>query len=437
MRKWLPALILLLATPSLLWAGPYEMFGTGPRAIGMGGAYAALGSDIAGLYYNIAGITQVERMHVEFGYVYAQPHLTINGEFHDVDQNRGTTFGVVVSTTIMGHRISTGVNTFIPDDHVLRFLVLPVHHPHFTLVANSNHTVVALVGMGIEIFDWMSIGIGSNVLGDNKGGVDFTLYESRPSRGSLASEIGSYFSPMAGLLFKPFDWWQIGLSYREKVEMQLDLPNTIDIPPIMGFDNNGIPIIRESRLILLAYTWSHFSPRQFELGTAFKPHQRVTVSADMTFMQWSEMQTDAPISIVYLSGGLADIFPAQNGPPPPAPNARDTWNPAVGAEYTALDHNNVQIDLRGGYRYRPTPIPEQTGLANYLDSNCHYISGGLGSTFRNFSEIIPRPLSLDFFVQYQLHEERIFHKTDPTDSIGDFRIEGHWWNVGGSMTLRF
>ena len=100
-----------LLLPVAALAGPYEIFGTGPRAIAMGGAYAALGEDLAGVYYNVASLTQVERLHVEFGYVHAQPHLTINGDEHDIDPNRGTTFGVIVSSKILGRRISTGANT--------------------------------------------------------------------------------------------------------------------------------------------------------------------------------------------------------------------------------------------------------------------------------------------------------------------------------------
>jgi len=436
------ALLILLAAagwliPAAAWAGPYEVFGTGPRAIAMGGAYSALGEDLAGVYYNIASITQVKRLHVEFGYVNAEPEITLNGVSHDLDPNRGAHFGVIVSNILRGHRLSFGANVFIPDDHVMRFLVLPSDHPHFVMTANANHTVVAIVGVGFEVFPWMSIGFGSNVLGDNVGGVDFEINENDPSRGSLRSEIGSYFSPVAGLWFRPFNCWRIGASYREKVEMELDLPNTIKIPPITAFHDSGISIIRESNLVLLAYTWSHFSPRQFTLGNALQLHPRLLTSFDLVYMQWSEMKTDAPYSFVYLSGGLADIFPTENGSPPPGPNAHDTINPSVGGEFHAVDTDRFDMFARTGYGFRPTPIPEQTGFSNYLDTDTHIVGAGLGFTFSDISQVLPRPFSFDLYTQFQFLERRVMHKTDPNNKIGDLEIEGYWWNLGGNITLRF
>jgi len=437
MKRRLPLLLLVLLLPRTAAAGPYEYFGTGPRAIALGGAYAALGRDAASVYYNPASLTQVQRLHFELGYVYAQPHFTINGDEHDVDFNRGTNIGAVISTVIKGHRISTGLNSFVPDDHVIRFLVLPTDHPHSPFTANANHTVVTVVAVGLEIFRWWSIGGGLSILGDNKGGVKFKINENEASSGSLSSAIGSSFSPTAGLWFRPLEWWQIGLSYREKVEMDLDLPNTIDIPPLQAFDNNNVAILRASRLILEAQSWSHFSPRQFQLGCAFTPLDRLLISTDLMFMEWSEMRSDAPASAVYLSGGLADIFPTQNGQPPPDPNFHDTWNPSLGLEVKTLTGYWLQMDLRGGYRYRPTPVPNQTGISNYLDSNTHVMAAGLGLTFRDPLELLPRPFSLDSYFQFHQHETRRTEKYDPSDQIGDYTFAGYWIHIGANLTLRF
>jgi long-chain fatty acid transport protein len=430
-------LLVALLAPAAAWAGPYEVFGTGPRAIAMGGAYAALGEDIAGVYYNVAALTQVERLEFELGYVYGEPHITINGARQNVDLNHGTNLGGVGSTVVLGHRMSIGANVFMPDDHMMRFLVLPINHAHFTLFANANHTIVSMVGGGFEIFPWMSVGVGTSILANNIGGVNFAINETKPSRGSLNSNIGNYFSPIAGLWFKPTDWWRIGVSYREKLEMRLVLPNTITIPPVTGFPNSGVPILRESYMTILAYTWSHFSPRQFEFGTAFKPIERLVLSADLTYMQWSQMRTDAPYSFVYLTGGLADAFPTKIGPLPEGPHARDTLNPAAGVEYRAVSGDWATLDVRAGYHYRATPIPAQTGQTNYLDSSAHIFSAGLGFAIFNVFEALPRPLSLDAYFQYQKLEDRTFHKKNPTDPIGDMEIGGYWWNVGGSLTMRF
>ncbi len=427
----------MLLAATVVWAGPYEIFGTGPRAIAMGGAYAALGEDLAGVYYNVAALTQVDRLHMELGYVYGVPNVTINGRRQDVDLNRGTNLGGIGSTVVLGHRISIGANIFMPDDHMMRFLVLPINHAHFTLFANANHTLVSMVGGSVAFFPWMSVGAGANILADNVGGVDFEINEKEPSQGRLSSEIGNFFAPIAGLWFKPTDWLRLGLSYRERVEMRLELPNHITIPAVAGFSGSTMPILRESYMTILAYTWSHFSPRQFELGTGFQPWQELVLSADLSFMQWSQMRTDAPYSYVYLTGGLADVFPTQIGPMPEEPHARDTWNPAFGAEYQAVETSWSDVKVRTGYRYRPSPLRSQTGQTNYLDADAHVFSGGVGFTVFGLGEILPRPLSVDTYFQYQWLQNRTFHKQDPTDLVGDIEVGGAWWNIGGNLTLRF
>lgn len=437
MPKRIALLLFVLWLPATAAAGPYEFFGVGPRAIAMGGAYAALGEDVAGIYYNMAAITQVERFQIELGYVYAKPNWSLNGKVHDMDANRGVAFGAIVSTVLVGHRLSIGVNSFIPDDHVLRFLVLPTDHPHSPFTANANHTAVSVFGGGLEIFSWWSVGAGANAQADNRGGIDVRINEDSPSYSALESKIGSCFSPVAGLWFRPLEWLRAGASYREKMEITLELPNTIDVPPLKVFDDNSLAILRESHLVLLANTWSHFSPRQFELGVAARPHERLLVSGDVTYMVWSEMPTDAPASSVYLSGGLNDIFPTVNGPPPPDPDFRNTLNPALGLEGRVLRGNHLDLDLRGGYRFRPTPVPDQTGFSNYLDSDTHLFSSGVGLTFGGLTELLPRPFSFDAFVQYQLMEKRRIRKIDPANETGDYTLEGNWLNVGANMTLRF
>ena len=209
-------IILLLIIPGMAGAHPYDVFGAGPRAIAMGGAYAALSDDIAGVYYNIAGIANVPKFEAEFGYLYGEPTLMINDKDMGVDRHSGTYFGMIISHMILNHRFSVGANLYIPDDHVLRFQMLPSHNPRYTMYTNRNHSLVALIGIGLELFSWWNIGIGLNILGDNYGGVDFIISETAPSEGSLESSIGSIFSPIAGIWLGPVDFLDIGFSYREK-----------------------------------------------------------------------------------------------------------------------------------------------------------------------------------------------------------------------------
>jgi long-chain fatty acid transport protein len=429
--------LLLLAIPSFALAHPFDIFGTGPRAIGMGGAYAAVSDDVAGLYYNVAGIANSNRIKFEFGYLYGEPHLRVNDNDLGVDKNRGTNFGLIVSQTIANHRLSVGANIYIPDDHVIRFMMLPSRSPRFTMYTNRNHALIALIGAGFEIFPWWNIGGGASFLGDNYGGVDFIVSEQSPSEGSLESEIGSLFSPIAGMWFAPTEWLDIGISYREKIQVELDLPNTVSLPELYAFDESGVPLLQESLLALLASSFSHFSPRQFQLGTAWRPNSRFLLTADATYAMWSEFENPTPKTVITLEGGLGELFPIGPADPIPDPEFRDVITPAFGTEFKAVENEHIRFDIRAGYFYRPTPAPDQSGLTNFVDSNTHGLSAGLGITGSDFTEILPQPISLDLYFQTHILETRKVEKDSPSDPTGDYETSGEVFIGGGSMTIRF
>ena len=430
-------LVLILSLPAAAMAHPFDLFGTGPRAVAMGGAYGAIGNDIAGLYYNVACIANVERMQIEFGYLVGDPSLSINGRDLDVDNNQGTNFGGIVSQVIKNHRFSVGANIYIPDHHVLRFLVLPSRNPRYTMYTNRNHALIALVGGALEVFDWWNIGAGASFLGDNFGGVDFVISETSPSAGSLESEIGSLFSPIAGMWFQVTDWLNLGISYREKIQVYLDLPNTISIPEVYAFTDSGIPILSESFLYLLATSFSHFSPRQFQLGSAWNLHERILLGFDLTYYQWSEFDNPTPKTVIELSGGLGDLFPVGPSDPIPDPKFKDVIVPAIGLEGRAVDLDRFQLDLRAGYYYRRSPVPDQEGLTNFVDSNTHVVSTGLGLTGSDLTGIFPRPVSLDIYFQSHLLEPRNVEKAQPNEPSGDYRMSGFVLCGGANFVLRF
>jgi len=419
------------------WAGSFDAFGTGSRAIAMGGAYAALGEDIAGLYYNVATIAQVDRLEAEIGYINSTPRLVINGKRQDIDIHRGLNFGGIISTLIFKHRLSLGLNLFIPDDHLMRFLVLPINQPHSALTHNANHTMTCLLGTGFSITKWASIGAGVNILATEKGGVDFTIKEKAPSEGSLFSQLQPNYGAIAGVWFKPADWWRIGGSFRDKVEMVLKLPNNIHIPALKMFTENGIQILPKSELEVNASTHCHFSPRSFELGMAFEPINRWLISADLTYFEWNSMHSDAPYGVVDVKGGLSNIFPTAPGPVPDNPNFRNTLVPAFGTEYSAVKTDHWQFDVRAGYRFRPTPVPEQKTVNNYLDADTHIISTGFGVKGEDLSKYLPRWMELSGFFQYQYSAPRVYHKSSPTDIMGDLEFQQTWWGLGGSLVVRF
>ncbi len=436
MRRLLPILLVLLLAGQA-WAGSFDIFGTGARAIALGGAYTALGNDAAGVYYNIGAITQVHRLQAEIMYSYAQPELLINGVSQDIDQHRGSNAGAIIATKIFDHQVALGLNLFIPDDHAMRFLVLPIEQPHNPFTHNANHVFTVMGGVGVEVFDWLSVGGGVNVLATEYGSVEFTIKEKEPSEGSEVSKLKPNYAALAGVWTKPLPWLQAGFMFRDKVEMTLSLPNILTVPPIEVFDGSEVDLIRKTQMDIIAETNCHFSPRAYELGVAFLPTEQWVISMNLTYAEWSEMSSDAPYGVVYVSGGLADVFPTQPAPPPDDPGFDDTWTPSVGVEYLPIKNDAWEAAVRGGYRFRPTPVPEQKYINNYLDADTHVMSAGLGGKAFRLWKHLPDKLAVDGFFQYHYSQPRTYHKEFATSTIGDIEFEQSWYNIGASLTLGF
>ena len=436
------ALALLLTAAALLGgttalANPMDVFGAGARATAMSGAFAGVADDGSAAYYNPAGLAQITRFQFEAGYMFAQPRLRLNGRDNGVDPNKGTYFAFFGSQKIAGHRLTAGVDLFFPDQHVLRFLMLPNSNPRFSLYYNDNHALAVYVCGGLEVLRWLYVGAGINYIGGNKGGVDFQINEKDPSRGSLKSDIDNMITPLAGVMFLPHPSVRIGLTYRHPTEVELNLPNRIVIPEITIFGNNPIAIIQKSVVALLTTAYSHFSPRQVEFGISWRITDRAMVSADLTWFQWSAMRNPSPFTTIKITGGFAEIFPQTLSVKVPNPGLRDNVVPAVGAETVPLVSHHLDLLLRAGYAYRPTPVPSQGGEMNFVDANTHIFSAGLGLNLKEVAKILTRPISLDFYFQAHYLEPRTFVKTSLSDAVGDYRATGEVYGGGAVLTLRF
>ena len=75
--------------------------------------------------------------------------LDFDGREVPVDDNSGVQFGLLLAQNLLGRRLTFGANVFLPDDHVIRFQMLPRKQPQYIMVTNDNHVLVADVGGGI------------------------------------------------------------------------------------------------------------------------------------------------------------------------------------------------------------------------------------------------------------------------------------------------
>jgi long-chain fatty acid transport protein len=68
--------------------------------------------------------------------------------------------------------------------------------------------------------------------------------------------------------------------------------------------------------------------------------------------------------------------------------------------------------------------PPQVGDSNFVDSDKHTLSLGLGKAWPGVGKIIQRPVALDGFVALTVLAPRDHAKLSPLDLVGSYRSSG-------------
>ena len=131
---WIVVLLALFLSSSLAWAGNVDTYGIGAKATALGGAFTARADDFSAMYYNPAGIAQLERPQVSLGssFVNAAVSSEVNYK-NDYDYRNGKYVkddtqllvyphgGVVYPFQIFGKKAAFGVATYVPYGLWLRW----------------------------------------------------------------------------------------------------------------------------------------------------------------------------------------------------------------------------------------------------------------------------------------------------------------------------
>lgn len=191
-------------------------------------------------------------------------------------------------------------------------------------------------------------------------------------------------APYVGAQIRPIPELTIGITYRGPMYLNLAVPATIRASAL-GLDI-AIP------LQVQGLGW--YTPRQLAVGVSGKLTRDLTVTADVTYYNWSALaSTYYPFLAIAPQEGYGSGVVGQLGFPRMAsPGWRDVWVPRIGGELRVMDS---RIAIRGGYAFRPSTLPlpgSRTMLSNdgmtqipnsvtLLDANTHAISIGGGYTF--------------------------------------------------------
>jgi long-chain fatty acid transport protein len=404
-------------------SGFVDTYAFGARALSLGGAFTAVADDYSAAYYNPAGLAQIRGNHFNLEYIYTSPKLEVqklNGEDLVVTTSQGeirndpTEYpggkGLDLRIPIIGlsldindivnipMHVQLGMAISLPEqsDVAWRILSYPPDQPHFIRYGNDIDRIHAALGIGLECWKdlvYFGLGVQAMLYGDGYIYVDGLAigtgpeYEHVIGQAKLSGLLE--YDPIVGLLITPLDKkLKIGLSYREKEEVEVDpLPTLI------------ITDIGDAALAIVMGLNAFYTPREISLGVSYA-FDRCMVSAEANLQKWSDYAF-SPEDRIYYAGG---------------PDFDDTINYRIGLEYKLSKDASFSF----GYCHQPTPVPNQSGkITNYLDMDKDLFSFGGRYTFQ-VPFALQQPMTVAGVVHYQ--------KLDDLTVIKDGVVGKSWVN---------
>jgi long-chain fatty acid transport protein len=326
----------------------------------MTGAVTAVADDGSAVFYNPAGLGQIDGTTIQGGLNFLSPRLRYT-MFSDVTETSDKQ--AVAPSLFMTHRLSdrfsVGVGVYAPyardakltDDFANGFV-----YQRAKIIRTDLSAVVAW-----QASDNLSIG-GGLVVGYSQ------LDRSTPAGPALRiidKMDGVGVGGIVALLWRASDRVKAGLTYRSEIHVDHDGERTL----LAG----GFPITSDARAEM------HY-PASLALGMAFNPTPRLTLALDVNWYGWSSMdqvttRTDAwPDSVTPL-------------------NASDSRDIRIGAEYQLA----AGWAVRAGYAYAEYAFPVTHIVPAQPDGDGHEIGLGVGRT--------TGPWRVDFAYHYAVTEE--------------------------------
>jgi len=388
----------LIALPVLVFANGFQINEQGAKSLGMGGAFVAQADNPEAVYFNPAGITQLEGAQISLGVSSITPSATFesNATGSSTDAKKRTFYIPNFYATLKAtDKISVGFATFAnfglatewPSDWEGRYITGGTKAEIVTLTLNPN--------IAFKVTDKLSLAVGLDIQ-KMEITVENKIYNSVFQEGSsqLKGDDWAYGYNIA-LHYAITENWKAGVSYRSKIKHEIkdgthNLNNLLvsDSPiTFMNFQRTG-----SADLTL---------PDILYIGTSYKLN-KFTFELDG---QWTGWSTYDKLRVDYEQDSLSNKMPYIEKPK----NWDDVWAIRFGAQYQLND----MLALRAGIIRDYSPIPDETldPLVPSGDRWLYAIGFGL-----NFNKI-----TLDFAYNYLDDEDRTFNNSVGNGLTGKFK----------------
>ncbi len=377
--KFLSGLALLVAGIFLLCAPPaargagFALVNQGTAAMAQGNAFVAEADDPSAIYYNPAGLNQMQRpTFYTSGFIYYPER-----EFHGGGQSSAT--GHQLSQTLSAYfvypvipRLSLGIGYFSPfglgdkwpSTWTGRYLNTYSSLKTYTLNPVASVKVLDNLSLaaGFDVM-WSSVEINRNTpnaVNTRRGVLQFPDGEA-----SLSGD-GNGWGYNLGVLYEPVPGVKLGAAYRSAITIKYFGTLALSEPP--PFSGLVPPQVHGSAPLTF--------PPSLTWGIAYGNLKPFTFEFDTTWTGWSsydalQVKLDNPIPVNGVSTSV--ITTPKN------------WHDAFAFRFGVNYQLTESIKLRAGYIYDLTPVPDTTFDPQVPDANRHIFTLGGDLTYKSFT----------------------------------------------------
>jgi long-chain fatty acid transport protein len=403
---WSGKLALTSALLGVLFSVPLETNGVGlrlpnqdPEAIARGNAFVATADNASAIYYNPAGITQLEGQHVQVGAYFLSTgveYKSATGESARTDSSLRPVPQIYYANSLRNSPVTFGLGMYVPyglaldwgEDNPFRSLV-----QEGELLYLCFNPVVA-----VELHPTLSVGVGPTI---NYSDAKLTRGVMAPGDRFKFDGDGMGYGFNAGLRWAPHSKWAFGANYRYLTTIDYDGTTKIDLP--------GMPQLAGSSEAEIRF------PQFAAAGVSFRPTENWNFEINVDWTDWDNLN-EIVLSNVPFMGEVAVPL-----------HYRSSWMYQFGAT-RKLGRGYA---VSGGYFFSENSSPDRNFTPLVPDSDLHL--GSLGMSYRG----VRWNWSIAYHFGYNSGREVSgsgFSATAPTETAdGTYRSLNHGFNLAAAF----
>jgi long-chain fatty acid transport protein len=338
-------------------------------AAAMGNCFTSIANNSSAVFYNPAGINQLEGTQLRAGF-----HLHFsNTSFRGSETRKRTDMDDDLSYLLMGYlthkvsdKISIGGGIFTPFALITEWPNRWEGRTVSTYAYLRTFCVNPVVSIKVHPRLFLAVGI-DYLYSDFKlrRVIDPNQMIGLPlgiSPGKITLEgFDDTWGYNLGLLFHLNDQWKIGVAYRSKLNLEFDGHAHYQLPPVLH---------------------AFYPPKDISFRLELPP----TVSAELSTQMWDKWTFAA--GILWTGWSVIDeLIPKFRDNlfiPPSMRSVLKEWRDVIDFHCGVQYQLNPAWVFRGGYIFDRSPVPERTLGPMVPDSDGHIVSLGIGYTRGNF-----------------------------------------------------